>query len=171
LALKKNFTSTNNIGHQKRVSLGLKTINYVSEIWYKNFSDRKPDLYNNIIETIHDIKSEKIDYQKGIQIRNEYWSVFENLMMEPNFQTFEMQSSLAVIGAAIQVLTTVLSDENIDFDNPNFAKNDLDLDPYDHDAAYWAALAYAGPLWDINSSPIRRKKFWLWWLEEAVSSV
>ena len=45
----------------------------------------------------------------------------------------------------------------------------MDVDPYDHDSASYAAIAYSGGVaWEKDSDPQKRLEFWTWWLNYAV---
>ena len=44
------------------------------------------------------------------------------------------------------------------------------LDPICSDAAMWAANAYAGAVYDWVSDPVKRRRFWAWWLHDAIAA-
>jgi len=51
----------------------------------------------------------------------------------------------------------------------DYAVSDGAVDPYQSDAAYFAAIACAhGSVRAPTADPTKRWEFWTWWLDEAV---
>ena len=50
----------------------------------------------------------------------------------------------------------------------NERMTDGDLDFHGIDAAACAAIAAAGEMWSKDFDPAKRRRFWRWWLEEAI---
>jgi len=81
----------------------------------------------------------------------------------------DMQSVVMVGYSAIQVAREAMSEKHFGCEEVNDGSTDMDVDPYSHDAAFCAAIAYsAGPSWDETSDRKRRLEFWTWWLTVAV---
>jgi hypothetical protein len=133
-------------------------------------------------------------YQKGISISSAYWddeitlkemSLFTNMF----YPTFESSGNTSKIDCkpnehklyhrkAFFAMASVWECLRVSFnDNPfneqlEINVKDSDVDYYDYDAAYCAAIAHAGSEWDLkNSDREKRLIFWKWWLEEAVPQV
>jgi hypothetical protein len=71
--------------------------------------------------------------------------------------------------SAVQALSAALWDESFDPHKIDLNLTDDDVQPEEHDASYFAALASSnGPPWDPNSSAGKRRQFWEWWLPDAV---
>lgn len=49
------------------------------------------------------------------------------------------------------------------------AASELEVDPQEWDACFFASLAIAGgAVWDGAGDPVRRRAFWQWYLDEAI---
>lgn len=81
----------------------------------------------------------------------------------------DKQSAIMVGYGAIQAAREAMSEKHFGCEGVTDGTTDMDVDPYDHDAAFCAAIAYSeGPSWDEASDAKRRLEFWTWWLTSAV---
>lgn len=71
--------------------------------------------------------------------------------------------------AAAKAITTALHDELFEPAERDEDVSDEALDPDQWDAAYFAAMSFAGgAIWEDGSDPERRREFWQWYLKDAV---
>ena len=68
------------------------------------------------------------------------WSRCDNLAWKHR----DKQSVVMVGYGGLQVIREALSDNHFGCDNVNAQSTDRDVDPYDHDSAFCAAIAYSG---------------------------
>ena len=108
---------------------------------------------------------QSVDFDAASARAGDFWTEMDNLMIHEQ----QNQAPLIAGYAADCVVSVALFDESFDPDNPHDNTQDEDLDPYEWDAAYYAAMVYAGGAsWNEASSPARRREFWEWYLREAV---
>jgi hypothetical protein len=104
------------------------------------------------------------DFHSAWQRKNRFWGELESLLYKG-----EHFASIYVGFAAANTVTTALNDERFHPLNIEDHLLDDDLDPYQWDASFYAAGAYAGGFtWEEGSSVVRRREFWEWYLDEAV---
>jgi hypothetical protein len=106
----------------------------------------------------------KIDWETLRTKKDDYWTDLENL----DNKHVKYQLSSLVGFAAINAITTAKFDNR--FGNNDKAPDaiDDDFDPYEWDASYYASGAVAGFKWIEGASVEKRRKFWEWYLTEAV---
>jgi hypothetical protein len=80
----------------------------------------------------------------------------------------DRQNAIMVGYGAIQAVREALSEKHFGCEHLADTSTDMDVDPYDHDSAFCAAIAYsAGPAWEPTSNAQKRFQFWTWWLRSA----
>jgi len=81
----------------------------------------------------------------------------------------DKQSVIMVGYSAIQAVREAISEKHFGCERVNDGSTDMDVEPYDHDSAFCALIAYSGgPPWDKSSDAEKRLEFWTWWLTSAV---
>jgi hypothetical protein len=151
------------IGRRRRVKLGEVAVRKVLPVWESLFpTDRTAcralELANNLLAgTILPPIAEK---ETG-----RMWSHCDDL----SWKHPEKQSVVMVGYGAIQVVREALSARHFGCGTVSSQSTDKDVDPYDHDTAFCAVIAYSGgAAWDKASDSQKRLEFWTWWLSHAV---
>ena len=164
---KDDSKTSDNSGHKRRATLAILVARYVLPIWDAIWSD--DDTPHRLITTAEQVLNRTIDVKTARYYRDEVWTKLENLASEPEHQKPEYQKAINAGFAAINALSSALYDEEFDPDNINYNLTDADVDSYESDSSFWAAAAYSnGSIWEPNSDTTKRRKFWEWWLTEAV---
>ena len=153
-------------GHKRRVKLAALSIEKVIPLWESRFpADRTPrqclELAQNLI--VGDVTSATAERES-----NRLWTHCDDLLWKHE----EKQSYVMVGYGAIQVIRGALSDEHFACEKWNDSTTDSDVDPYDHDSTFFAAVAYSGgATWEEASDPQKRLEFWTWWLKSGFEEV
>jgi hypothetical protein len=162
-------------GYRRRVNLGVCTIQKVLYIWEEFVRLVSDDL----IFPNDDHPHQLLDKAKGIMSGN--YSIELGLKAYDDIEIWaedyprdcaKYQQALAVGEGAFAVLQIALWEVPFDllsvedFD-PGLTEGDID--PNVLDPSFFAANAESGgSIWDEKTSPEKRKKFWEWWLDDAV---
>jgi len=153
----------NKSGHKRRTILAMLTVKRVLPIWDRAFpNDKTP---HRILNKVEQILKGTANVQIAARDVDRYWTFMDNLAYKT-----DNNKSVMVGYSAVKALTTALWDIQFDFKNVDYNLTDADIDPYDNDAAFAAAIAYAnGSIWEPKADASKRQEFWEWWLTEAVS--
>jgi hypothetical protein len=149
-------------GHQKRVNLAIKSIQKVLPLWEASFvNDRMPHEALNIAnETFAGALTAVLANEK----MNKLWSYCDDL----SFKYQDRQDVVMVGYGAVQAIREAVSQGHFGCEGVTEVHTDMDIDPYDHDSSFCAAVAYCGgPPWDARSDSKKRMEFWTWWLNLA----
>jgi Immunity protein Imm5 len=137
-----------------------KVLGLWDEVWPDNYGTRQ------MLMVADQYLDNSIDFDSAWKRKNSFWGELDNPLFEGNY--------LAIVNvgfAAVKVVTTALVDEIFDPQNLEEDISDETLDPYQWDASFYAAAAYAGGApWEEQSNTLRRREFWKWYLNEAVPS-
>jgi hypothetical protein len=171
-----------NFARKKRFLLSVLCAEYVRNIHFKYFYADSDilKLYSSAINIATLYWEEKINSEEINLFSLRFYRILENLGNTGKLELESFECNLAH-ERAIFAMTSVWECLRVTlYDEPfnetiesNVKDTDMDLiDIYAADAAYWAASAYAGSVWDLeNLDKNKRLKFWKWWLEEAVPKV
>lgn len=152
---------SNNPGLQRRAKMAIasaaRALPYWENTWPK---DNTPRL---LIGEAEQVLLGNVDEPIAEKDFGVYWTHLDGV-------AFNTDDPSVMAGySAAKALFTAIFDEVFDPDNIDYALVDSDVDPYDSDASFAAATAYAGgTVWDSKSSSTKREEFWKWWLLEAV---
>lgn len=156
-----------NLGHMRRASLAILTAHQVLQIWEAVWPE--DNLPSSLLEIAREVIKGKVSVESAKTFRRTAWAKLEQLASNPEYQEAKYQRSTSAGLSAECALKTVLEDEVFEATHIDYSLTDLDQDAYEHDASFWAATAYSGPIWEVDSDSSRRREFWVWWLNEAVS--
>lgn len=155
------------ISRKKRYLLAEKTVKFVCCVWINSFPES--DLVSGILKISESVFCDDVEFDSIVKFYNKAWLKIEEMFSTDKYQDDHHQRAISVAMSAWKVLGITLFDE-VNCDGTETV--DTDSDVYRKDASYWAAIAYAGPEWDLeNSDKNKRLEFWKWWLEEAVPQV
>ena len=106
-----------------------------------------------------------VGWDAAWEAKNGFWARLDDLLGDS-----DDPAAVYVGYAAADVVNTALYDlPALQGDDTAEPIQDEDLDPYEWDASYYAALAAAGGApGEEGSDPERRRTFWRWYLSEAV---
>jgi hypothetical protein len=152
------------IGHLKRVKLAIMTVQKVLPLWESSFgTDRTPHL---ALELAKKVVANEVTALVAETEMGKLWTYFDNLSCK-----HESKQTVIMIGyGAVQTVREALSKKHFGCERMDDACSDLDIDPYDHDSAFCATVAYChGPTWESRSDSQKRFEFWTWWLKAALS--
>jgi hypothetical protein len=149
-------------GLQRRATLAILSARHVIPIW--EGAGLNDDTPHRILIEAEQVLNGTVDVQTADRDFGEFWTYMDNLASK-----FEDSRPVMVGYSAAKALLTALFDEKFDPFHIDYDLTDADVDPYDSDAAFAAAVAYAdGSIWNPDSSSTKRREFWEWWLSEAV---
>jgi hypothetical protein len=151
-------------GLKKRTVLAKLTIEKVFPMWKSAFpDDNTPRKISKEVDQILDGSLSFSPEDASEHVRG-FWEWIEDIEASDDELT-----ALNVGFGFVKLITTALFDELFDSKNIDYDCTDADVDSYDSDCSYYAAAAYSnGTVWDEDSDASKRKKFWEWWLKEAV---
>ncbi len=151
-------------GLHRRATLAILSARRVIPIWESVWpNDNTP---HHILVEAGQVLNGLVEPQTADRDFGEFWTYMDSLASRLK------NSSAVMVGySAAKALCTALFDEKFDPFHINYELTDADVDPYDSDAAFAAAVAYAGgTIWNTDSISSKRREFWEWWLGEAVPS-
>jgi hypothetical protein len=144
------------VGARRRLLLAILSARKVLPLWEKvEPYDKTPHqcLAKAERSMFEDIETLQDDYIAAI-------SILDNLPYEP---------TLMAGYSAVKTLATAIWDERFNVNEIDYSLTNEDLDPDYTDSALFASCAYAdGSIWEEGSNPNKRRRFWEWWLIEAV---
>jgi Immunity protein Imm5 len=114
-----------------------------------------------------------VDFKYAMSKRKDGWVHCDDL----SCQFYDEKNPRGCIGvtvgyAAVQALTVALQDEEYDPDHLDDSLSDGSKDPESLDTSYNASiLAAKGSPQDPTSSVPARRRFWKWYLDEAIPAV
>jgi hypothetical protein len=157
--------------HQVRAILALLTTQKVLPLWEEARGyDRFP---HSLLELAERVLYREMDVELAITKGNQGFELLEKLgagvTTESRDVYFHVEEAVFWVGeAAVAALFEVTG--IYDFDACDIAEDDTDadIDPWSTDTAGVAAAAYAGGVWEENSSSTLRREFWNWWLHQAI---
>lgn len=152
------------IGHKRRAILAVFTARKVMPIWERTWpNDKRP---SQILTKAEQLVHGSEDVKAATEYGDQFWT-----WIEQSIGAYEDKIPVYVGASAVKALFVALQDEQFEYTDINFQRTDADVDVYDLDASYFAAAAYAnGSIWEPESDSAKRRKFWEWWLNEAVPS-
>lgn len=149
------------LGWRRRVDLASESVRFVLPLWNAHWPD--DDTPRWLLSAAHQVLLGTLNRLEAEQIRQRWFDV-----PLPENASRDQQIAWEVLHAADQVLAAALWDERFDPGDVDLAVTDLDVNPDELDASYFAAFAYSGGgIWEKKSNSSRRR-FWEWWLTIAV---
>ncbi|MGH9277707.1 MAG: Imm5 family immunity protein [Acidimicrobiales bacterium] len=147
-------------GHRRRTNLDLLTVEGVKPIWEMTYpSDPAVD---DVLAAAREVLDGKQTTAWADDRQSRAQVAFQNRM------SADRQFAAGYVGnAATTALSTATRDKGYADLAPEV--DDYDLDPWDWDTSFIAAMAAAGgEVGDPAASDERRRQFWEWYLREAV---
>ena len=151
------------VGQRRRTKLATLAVEKVLPLWESLLpADHTPrqalDLAEKLLVGTVTLKDAERDMGR-------LWTHCDDL----SWRLADKQSVIMVGYGAVQVIREAMSQKHFGCEGVNDGSTDMDVDPYDHDSAFCAAIAYCGgPPWDEKSDAAKRLEFWTWWLTSAV---
>ncbi|MGZ9708606.1 Imm5 family immunity protein [Pseudomonas sp. GNP013] len=136
-------------------------VEYGSSFWVKKFGDVEE--LSSILSMALALANGVIPEEKAMSVRDEFYVA----VVEDQSYSFNEYPAMFVGHAAANTVITAASE--YDFD-PADRRSDRDLDPAAFEPSYLVASAFAGGLAE-NGDPESRRKFWQWYLTDAVRQV
>lgn len=157
--------AVNPVGLERRTTLAVEATRHVLPIWQQRFpNDTTPQ---QILDEVDRLLDGQVTIQQATDDRGNFWEYFDELV----YQDEDNTNAASVGTAAVQALSAAIFDEDFPANNIDYQRVDKGTDPYELDASFYAAAAYAGgAVWEETSSSAKRREFWEWWLNEAVPS-
>jgi len=158
-----SVTLTPTTGTKRRVALATLTARHVLPAWEGTWpDDRTPhhilDAAQGVLQGTHPREAARAN-------RDRFWDRLEKL----GHGDADIKVLSCAGYSAIATLNAALRDELFDPARIDYDVGDGAVDPYQSDAAYFAAIACAhGPVRSSSSDADKRRQFWTWWLDEAV---
>jgi hypothetical protein len=153
-------------GLERRAALAIACVNHVLPLWEERLpDDRSP---HDLLTLIGRYLRGEVDPETVGKAGIDLWTHVENLGYKDRGV---LGAALSVGDAASNAALTALYDENFDPASIDPEASDEDRDPYEWDAAFYAAIAYAGgnPIsYAKQFDPTRLRAFWAWYLDVAV---
>jgi len=153
-------------GQRRRTELAVLTIEKVLPIWESVLpTDYTPKEALNLAKQFLDdrIAPEAVEIEIG-----RLWVHCDDL----SCRFSEKQSEIMVGYGAVQAIREALSPRHFGCEGVTKDSTDMDVDPYDHDSAFCAMIAYSnGPVWADCSDSKKRLEFWTWWLMSGVRTI
>jgi hypothetical protein len=156
---------TPEIARRRRVKLALLTIGKVLPLWEAEFpSDRTP---HEALDVAAKVLGGEVSPAKATKEMGRLWTHCDNMLWK-----HEAKQNVIMVGhGAIQAISEATSDKHRGCEAVGDQSTDFDIEPYDSDAPFFAAAAYAGGApWEIGSDSQRRLEFWKWWLTTAAAA-
>jgi hypothetical protein len=150
-------------GRRERTKLATLSVEKVLPLWQSLFPrDQTPC---QALDLVDRILAGAISTQIAQKEMRRLWTHCDNLA----WRYTDRQHAVMVGYGAIQSVREALSEKHFGCEQVSDTTIDMDVDPYDHDSAFCAAIAYSGgPPWEKNSNSQKRLEFWTWWLTCAV---
>jgi hypothetical protein len=152
------------VGLNRRVKLATLTIEKVMSLWEVAFpTDRTP---HQALACVENILAGSLSTTAAEQEGGRLWAHCDDL----SWRHEDKQSVIMVGYGAVQAIREASSaDGPFGCEQVDESTTDIDVDPYTHDSAFCAAIAYSGGVpWQTNSDVEKRREFWTWWLTSAV---
>lgn len=149
------------VGLFRRTTLAILCARHMLDVWEQELPENKDP--HHLLEMAERYMKKLTDLDTIREKMDSFWVEIEALL-------YEREDSIAVCAglAAYSACRTAVYDEDFEPDNVDDLTDD-DLEPYDWDAGYLAALVYAGGgKWNEESNATQRRQFWEWYLKEAV---
>lgn len=145
-------------------SLAVKTARKVLPLWEAQSEINLPEQLLDLADVVLQ------DNSRQDEARTEVQRIWNRLGEMQEDYGIGLQANFVGLAAALALFEALGTDpfEDIPLDK---ATRDTDLDVSSSDTALLAVSAYAGPLWDPTSNPLRRREFWIWWLTDAIPGV
>jgi hypothetical protein len=152
------------IGHRRRVKLATLSVEKVLPLWNSLLpSDNTPVRALELADKVMtgNMSRDVVDKEAG-----SLWSHVDDILWR-----HEDMQSIAMVGyGAIQVIRGAMSDDHFLLESCEGA-SDSELEPYDYDSSFLAAIAYSGgATWEAGSNSQKRFEYWTWWLTSAVDA-
>lgn len=154
--------TTDGNGRRRRTELAILVVEKVLPLWQSFLpTDHTPyqalDLAKKLLAGA--ISSASVETEIG-----QLWAHCDDL----SWKCPDKQNVIVVGYAAIQAVREASSEKHFGCNQINESSVDTDVDPYDHDSSFCAAIAYSGgPPWEKNSDTKKRLEFWVWWLSSV----
>jgi len=146
-----------------RVRLASSAVRKVIPLWEENFKDDHSP--HEAIILVENLLAKKLSQEVAARQLGQLWSHCDNLA----WRFPEKQCAVAVGYATAQVIREALSPSHFGCDQLGAESDDVDVDPYDHDSAFLASIAYAGGApWESRGDAQKRRAFWTWWLTDCI---
>lgn len=147
-------------GHRRRVRLDVMAVAKVLPLWDAVLPE--DDTPRAALKLIQMFDEGKLDESRARAEAGRLWTDCDNLIYKHEGLVNQVVVGYAAIGA----LHRRVKDSYGDSAN---ALRDIDVDPYEHNSDFLAAVAYAkGAVWEADSDREKRREFWVWWLSDAV---
>jgi hypothetical protein len=149
-------------GRVARARLAELSVRHVLPIWERIWPENR--LPHHLLDLATRVRNGELDGATLAAERNQTFTDLDDIAyLSGN------NPAVGVGYGAQHALTVAIRDEPFDPAHPDPAVRDEDVQPEDHDSAYYASIAATGgPPWDEESSAARRRDFWQWWLSQAV---
>jgi hypothetical protein len=150
-------------GKRRRTKLAILAVEKVLPLWEAMLpTDETPrqamDVANRLLAGVIALKDAETELGR-------LWTHCDDL----SWRHADNQSVIMVGYGAVQAIREAMSQKHFGCEGVNDGNTDIDIDPYDHDSAFCAAIAYCGgPPWDEKTDAEKRLEFWKWWLTSAV---
>ena len=136
-------------------------VEYGSSFWVEKFGDVEG--LSTILSMALALANGVISEEKAMSVRDEFYVA----VVEDQSYSVNEYPAMFVGNAAANAVVTAASE--YDFD-PADGRSDRDLDPAAFEPSYLVASAFAGGLAG-DGDPELRRKFWQWYLTDAVQQV
>lgn len=151
-------------GERVRAVLALQTAKHSFFLWEEAYSN---DTYiRSVLVTAEDLLLGTVSLEKAKEKAGEAWEEVERLGMHSVTEVAEHPWYAAE--AVVIALQEVIGSNPLGAALIDSTVTDDDLDPWESDAAKWAAAAYAGRVTSACSNNSKRRDFWYWWLNTAI---
>lgn len=154
--------------HKSRINLALLCVEKVIPTWSSVLShDTMP---SEILKCITEYLSGNQERSFLMGITDEFWTQIDTYLNDGDYSDHDNYDNAIYAGfTLIKASYVVLNDEKFHEDNDETVF-DEDLDAYTWDTSYFASLAYCeSELFDETTKVQKRKEFWKWYLDEAIS--
>lgn len=151
-------------GHKAYQKLCIVTARYVLPLW-KQVLPQDSFVYL-IWEAINQVLAGTTEPIQAEKIAEDIWQEIES-RSSSTLSSQEIRA-LCVAEATLRALWAVMDRTLFGGAKIEVTYTDADIDPWSSDTAQWAVTALAGGVWDSESNSGERRKFWLWWLDEAI---
>jgi hypothetical protein len=142
-----------------RVDIAAKAVKYVMPLWTNVFPSN--DIPKTALEMAEMAMAGLVSVNAAEKKISDLWVSCDELALK-----HQNRHDIIMVGyGAIQVIREAVSKNHLGRGKVSDSASDLDIDPYDHDSSFCAAVAYCGgPPWAQHSDSKKRLKFWTWWL-------
>jgi hypothetical protein len=150
-------------GRRRRTRLAQLTVEKVLPLWETLFpADHTP---REALDLSEEVLAGTILPTVAQQGAHRLWTHCDDLL----WRHTDKQAVIMVGYGAIQAIREALSEWHFGCAQLSDESTDLDVDPYDSDSPFCAAVAYSGGApWEESSDADKRLEFWAWWLTSVV---